>query len=599
MKRQPVFFFLVTLFCWLFLAPQICGANITCELSFARDGEHIIVANTLRIAPEYHAYAHEPGDTGRPATLTLSLVAIPQAQNIPVYYPVGQKQQDYYDPTSTVFVYKGNTILFARFPQESQGKAYTGTLNLLLCSQRQCLPLSLPLNGNVPTTIPDITEVSWADLWYRTEQTGKPDKDTAKTVSNSATSGEIPALHPRYDDTNMEIHSIWQALLFGLLAGLLLNLMPCVLPVITLKASALLSHDIRDNEFRTLRLQNASFSAGVLCFFTILAIALGTSGALWGQVFQNPIAVLCFLLILFILALSLFGVFNLPVIDLKIVHETQHPLVRAFLTGLLATLLATPCSGPFLGGVLAWSYTQPLSVMVIIFWAIGLGMAIPYLALACFPSIGRCFPKPGPWLTYFEKIMAFLLLASALYLFSLLPEKMYFPTLCMLLPVAGSLWLYGHVSTLAVRHSLRHITAIACFIIMAGGIFLLTRPHESETTLWQEYSPQQFASMLGRQAMFLEFTADWCPNCKFLEKTVLTPERLKIWHEDYGVTFVKVDISAPDAPGQTLLEQLGSKSIPLAALFPTETQAQQPLVIRDVYGASRLEKALQIVFGGQ
>ena len=373
--------------------------------------------------------------------------------------------------------------------------------------------------------------------------------------------------------------------------------MPCVLPVITLKASTVLACRSNNKELHELRKQNAFFSAGIILFFTVLAIGIGTSGALWGQLFQSHIVVLCLLFVIFSLALSMLGVFNLPVIDLKILHDTPHPYVRAFLTGILATMLATPCSGPFLGGVLAWSYAQPLLLTVVIFWAIGLGMASPYIVLAIFPALGGFFPKPGPWLFYLEKFMAFLLFASALYLLSLLPEDLYISSLFILLLEAASCWLYGHLSTLTLPRTVLRATGMLCLAIIAGGIYGIAHPRLQETVPWQEYSPQMFSDMLGRQAMFLEFTAEWCPNCKFLEKTVLTPDILKIWYQNYGVKFIKVDISASDAPGFALLQQLGSKSIPLTALFPSGDHAQTPLVIRDVYGQNRLQKALAHVFG--
>ncbi len=146
---------------------------------------------------------------------------------------------------------------------------------------------------------------------------------------------------------------------------------------------------------------------------------LGVTGSAWGALFQNKWLVLSVAAIILALSLSLFGLFHLPVIDLKFGSKNNNPHVQAFFTGNLTTLLATPCSGPFLGGVLSWALIQGPVVIATVFISIGIGMALPYLLLALNPGLSRFLPKSGPWIEFVEKGIAFFLIATAFYLVSI------------------------------------------------------------------------------------------------------------------------------------------------------------------------------------
>lgn len=191
------------------------------------------------------------------------------------------------------------------------------------------------------------------------------------------------------------MQGLGKALLFGLLAGLILNVMPCVLPVLTLKISTLLAAEGEEKERkRAFREHNILFSAGILTWFAALALLFGLAGMAWGQLFQNSAVVFVMLLLVFALGLSMFDVFHLPVLDLRVGGSHANPRLNAYSTGLLATLLATPCSGPLLGGVLGWSLMQSLPVLMTVFLATGLGMALRYLLMAWKPSLANALPRP-------------------------------------------------------------------------------------------------------------------------------------------------------------------------------------------------------------
>lgn len=629
---------------FLWAMPQRAAAeNLSVRLEFARDGENIVAAARLIIPQGYHAYAHEAGDAGRPTRLDFALEGGPM---LPVWYPAGAMQRDYYDPDATVFVYEDEVSLFSLLPGQAEGKAYTAALSLLLCSRRNCLPVNQSFTGIVPRDLPALESMPWVGLWQKLKDSepvlsglpsapenpqtppappdarlvpplgaGLPeaaDADLAGANALPAWTGNAQApghaqapasfdvqLTPRYADASLEISSLGKALLVGILAGLLLNAMPCVLPVLTFKISGLLLMGGGEKQgLRRFREHNLCFAAGVMTLFTGLALVLGLADLMWGQLYQNQSVLLIMLLIVFLMGLSMLGVFTLPVIDLKPGAHCKNPRLQSYLTGLVSTFLATPCSGPLLGGVLGWAFTQPLLILMVVFWAVGLGMALPYIAFSIWPDMARILPRPGAWMQTFERIVGFFLLGTALYLLSILPVEKHMQVLSVLLLVSLCAWLWGRYCSMDAPPLRRRLAGLAGLALLLAAGFWVLRP-VAPLPQWRDFSPEYFTAQLGKKPMLLEFTADWCPNCKFLEATVLTDERLRDWQARYGMELVRVDLTNADAYAQALLQALGSKSIPLTALFPPGDGASSPLVLRDVYGVQSLERAMSESFGGQ
>ncbi|MDR2743870.1 MAG: thioredoxin family protein [Desulfovibrio sp.] len=592
-------------------APVMAGSpTLPVNVDFARDGEHIIAAVFVGIPPGYHAYAHVPGDSGRPALLDFSSAG---ERSLPVFYPSGAMQRDYYDVNATVFVYEGMTTFFIDLPSGKAGMPYILDISLLLCSAKNCLPVSRRLDGFVPGLPQAMENMSWRGQWRAiapaTPQPARNDAEQAgsgppgeiipREDGNSSGEGNFAVrLTPKYADANLEISGLAKALLVGILAGLLLNAMPCVLPVLVLKVGGFLmmpgAAAGRDG-LRRLREHNLCFVAGVMTLFTALALVLGLADLMWGQLYQNQTILLILLVVVFLLGLSMLGVFTLPVVDFKFAAKIHKPRLQFYLTGLLSTFLATPCSGPLLGGVLGWAFTQTLPVLVLVFWSIGLGMSLPYLLLCIRPDMVRILPKPGPWMLLFERIVGFLLLGTTVYLFSILPANKYPQVLCALLLMAFCAWLWGQRSggTAAAPH--RAAADTICLVVLAIAAFVVLQP-ATPPPQWRAFTPEYFSTQLGKKNMLLEFTASWCPNCKFLESAVLTDERLRGWQRRYDMEFIRVDITNDNPCAPRLLEELGSKSIPLTALFPTGENASSPLVLRDMYTVRHIEKSMDRIF---
>ena len=471
---------------------------VSVQPHFAEGPDGIVMAVEMAFPQGYHAYAHESGDAGRPTTLSIRL---DDGSGLPVWYPQGFMQRDLFDPDATVYVYESPTTLFVLLPHEARHRGFEAVLSMLLCSSRNCLPVSQTISGQVPDTLPGLEEAPWKARWeelrrlppvlskgsapvsglpFAMDEGGAgglsavtdPAQDPLAALQEEDGEKPLPPpdgfaleLTPQYTDGSVEISGFGMALAVGILAGLLLNAMPCVLPVLTFKISGLLLMGGRGDKesLRRFREHNLFFSAGIMTLFTLLALVLGAADMIWGQLYQQQSLLLGLVMLVFLMGLSMLGVFTLPVIDLKAGANSKNPRLQPYLTGLVSTFLATPCSGPLLGGVLGWAFTQPLLVLMVVFWAVGLGMALPYILFSIWPQLARILPRPGNWMKIFERVLGFCLLGTALYLLSILPVEKHMQVLCVLLVLVAA--------------------AVAVFITCAAQVkayaFLETEPFET------------------------------------------------------------------------------------------------------------------------
>jgi len=552
---------------------------------------------TLTPEPGWYFYANDPGAMGQPTRLAASLAGGP-APFAPLY-PAGREKPDPFGSGEMVRVYDGPARLFLPLPPGASRADLAA--ELLLCSAQSCLPARLTAAVALPADLASLPPARSAPWWPEVARAlpGRPaPAEEAAPVPQAGTETQAafaPDFSPRFHQQGLEVAGLAKAAMLAFLAGLLLNLMPCVLPVASLKLKGLLSGCGMDGHadpvgcFRTF---NLFFALGVISWFVALAVLLASLELAWGQIFQSQGTVLALAVLVFALALSLFGVFTLPVIDLKAPVSGRSSRGAAFFSGCLATLLATPCSGPFLGGVLAWTLTQPAVVVAAVFACIGLGMASPYLVMCVRPQMLFIFNLPGSWTLFVERLAGFFLAATAVYLLNTLPAWSLGRAMVLLLLTAFAAWVWGSWTSLSrpLWHRLG-VRAAALAVVVAGWSWAAHPPLPDVS--WEPFEPAAFTEAVGAQPVLADFTADWCPNCKFLEFSVLTEENLARWKRRYGMRFVKVDLTRENPAAQALLEAMGSRSIPVVALFPAGEKSREPLVLRDLFTLRTLESAME------
>jgi thiol:disulfide interchange protein DsbD len=384
---------------------------------------------------------------------------------------------------------------------------------------------------------------------------------------------------------------------FAFIGGLILNLMPCVLPVLSLKVFSLMKH--AGENPRVAWIQGVAFTAGVVLSFWVLAgllLALRAAGNQlgWGFQMQSPGFVLALIFLFFLLGLNLFGVFefgaSLVGLDAK---ATSHlgGMASSFGNGALATVAATPCTAPFMGSALGFAAQQPPLISLLIFTFLALGMATPYLLLTIFPGALRFVPKPGAWMEAFKQFMGFLLMATVIflvYVFGALTEENQVPWLLLdLLLVALAAWIYGSWATPMRRPVIRAAAMILAFgwlvfAICWGVMLAKAAPAHGPapaTDGWQPWTQAAVDDALAKgQPVFVDFTAAWCANCKVNEAFALGSDSVKKAFAERNVALFRADWSRANADISNALRRYNRDGVPLYLLYsPKHRDAPQVL----------------------
>ena len=395
--------------------------------------------------------------------------------------------------------------------------------------------------------------------------------------------------------------SLWGYLLMAVIGGLILNLMPCVLPVISLKALSLVSQG--GEEPRRVRQLGLAFSAGVVLTFLVLAAlvtALKAGGEQigWGFQFQSPGFVLLLTGLVFVLALSLFGLvtIRLPGSVGALGGAAQgEGLGHSFFNGVLATVLATPCTAPFLGTALGFAFSQPAPVVFAVFAAIGAGLSLPYLALAWQPRWIRFLPRPGGWMERFKQAMGFLLMATVLWLLWVVGKQLGMEavvwTCAFLLSLALGAWIVGTWIDLRTSTIRRRAAWAASLVIALGGYSLFLHPLLAspagsgaplEAEGWEKFDVQRLESLLAQNRhLFIDFTAEWCWTCKVNERVVLSDPDVRDRFEELDVVLVKADWTNRNPEITRMLSAFGRSGVPLYVIFPAG-RPREPIVLPEV-----------------
>jgi thiol:disulfide interchange protein DsbD len=567
-------------------------------------GQVLTVALRLDQEAGWHTYWRDPGDAGLATAVQWSLPAGVTAG--PLLWP---KPVVFKDPGGLIgYGYRKRAVL----PVEIRIPADYASERLVLKAQANwlvCKDVCIPGDAGVSLVLARLTPnppSAHAELFERLRPTlGQP--PDGYRPSEAAADASVPPVQPaltrvpaaeldRFEGARipapdvapswpLSSPSLLQVLLLACLGGLILNLMPCVLPVLSLKA---LSFVEQSGQSRSEGLRHGlAFAAGVLLSFwalaaLVLVLKRGGEAVGWGFQFQEPGFILFMAGVVLVFALNLFGLFEvwLPgsVMQSLSGAVAGKGLAGSFGHGLVMTLLATPCTAPFLGTALGFAFAASGPVLLAVFTAVALGLAAPFTLLAAAPGLRSWLPRPGPWMLVFKQAMGFLLLGTLVWLLWLLGKQVGVDAqawaLLWLLGLALLLWLWARLAS-AERVSGRGYWAAVLLLAFLGGTAWLgpkvLRPAPSAERAdpgadWQAWAPglAEDAAAAGK-TVFVDFTADWCWTCKVNEKAVLNHPEVKAALQ--GVLKLKADWTRKDAAITAALKAHGRSGVPLYVLY--------------------------------
>ena len=384
------------------------------------------------------------------------------------------------------------------------------------------------------------------------------------------------------------------AIVFALLGGMLLNLMPCVFPVLSVKVLALLQHGGGSADVARSRRHGLAFGLGVLLSFWILAgmlIALRAGGERlgWGFQLQSPLVVALLALMMFALALNLSGVFEIGLSLTRLGGAgSGGNYADSLLTGGLAVLVAAPCTAPFMGAALGFALVQPAAIGLLVFTALGIGLALPFVLLASSPQLLRFLPRPGAWLETLKQLLAFPLYATAVWLLWVLGQQagvnaIALVLLAMIVFGLGA-WAWAHgvrrgtAPTRAVGGALMLFAVAASLIAtrIAAAPATATTSTSSGTGVqdWQPWSAATVRELRAEgRPVFIDFTAAWCLSCQVNERVALRAASVSRAFTAANVALVRADWTSRDDAITQVLASFGRSGVPLYVFYPADQQA--------------------------
>jgi len=490
--------------------------------------------------------------------------------------------------------------------QRWQGGTWTATLPL--ADQRSASPTSLPLV--VALAEPDRqpgqpmawrTEAPVSGTWPaaaapRTEVSPALQAALAANAANAAASGASTALPPQPAGTFIV------ALLGALFGGLLLNLMPCVFPILAIKVLGFARQAGNRSAHRTAGL---AYTAGVMLSFLALGgamLALRAAGAQlgWGFQLQSPAVVAALAALFTLMGLNLVGVFEFGRAAPTSLCSAQarHPIANDFLSGVLAVVIASPCTAPFMGASLGFAIGLPAAQALLLFAALGLGLALPYLVAGFIPAVARLLPKPGPWMGTLRRLLAFPMFATVAWLVWVLGQQSGIDgagtLLALLVCLAAIVW----ALTLRGRTRLVIATVLVAFtaVLTAAigrNVLQPVEPARMASTAgqrWQPWSADRVAELTGAgQPVFIDFTAAWCVTCQYNKKATLADAQVLADFDSKKVAMLRADWTRRDPAITAALTSLGRSGVPLYVL---QAPGKPPVVLTEILGKDEVRAAL-------
>ncbi len=460
------------------------------------------------------------------------------------------------------------------------------------------LRLTIPLAEPINSTLTTLEGVLVSNQGWGRSHPGKAlavSAPVAYAQTSSVLSGgkESTSAEPKNSPQNPNELGLAIALLFAFIGGLILNLMPCVFPVLGIKVMTFVQH--AHGEQKRLKQQGLAFLGGVVVSFWVLAAllaALRAAGELigWGFQLQSPVFVTLLAVLFLLMALNLSGVFEFGMRLQSAAGSLQTESNRgnamdAFLSGVLATIIATPCTAPFMGAALGYTLSQPAFISFLVFTAVALGMATPVLALSMFPGWLRYLPKPGVWMDTFKQFMAFPLFATVAWLSWVLGSQQGNDGVGMLLfgmvIIAFGAWLYGRWQ---LEHPVRALIAAVSLLLVGAAIAWpnaapLAATRDSGMTnsadSWVPFSKEKVAELRAQgRAVFIDFTATWCITCQVNKRIALNQQEVLRRFEELQIVRMRADWTVKDPAITEALASFGRNGVPLYVFYPVGAKAQ-------------------------
>mgnify|MGYP005855639415 CR=1 FL=1 len=404
--------------------------------------------------------------------------------------------------------------------------------------------------------------------------------------------------------------SLLQAALLALLAGIILNLMPCVFPVLSIKILHLTQH--AQEPSARIRMHGLAYTAGILASFAVLAGVLyalraGGDEVGWGFQLQSPAMVAALAFVIFAFGLSLSGILPIGtsltrVGGSKLLQRTG--LSGSFFAGTLATVVATPCTAPFMGASIGYALTQPVIVGLTVFLSLGLGLALPFLVLAFVPGLQRMLPRPGRWMETLKQFLAFPLYGTAAWLIWVLSFQVG-PTglaaaLAGLVLIAFAAWAYGLVQGQSGRSALAFRGMATAAVVAVVAIAVTIRPDQSGGTTapapsaeagYEAFTQAKLDALLATgRPVFVNMTAAWCITCLVNERTALSSEAVREAFAGKNIAYLKGDWTNRNPEITRLLERFGRSGVPLYVLY---RRGQEPVVLPQILTQSLVLETIQ------
>jgi thiol:disulfide interchange protein len=617
------------------VASKRAVATVVTDTDAMRPGAPFRVALRLRMADGWHTYWKNPGDAGVPPELTIDGVT-ESAIDWPTPRRVAEGSVMTYAYTGevllpvTVTASTGAIKAHAQWlvckdicvPEEGDfsltlpiGTPGASAQAGLFAAHDRAVPRASPWaarispDGTLFVQGPELTTATVTDAWFIPDQPARIQDDAAQPLSVRGggftlalklahgfdASKDLSGVLSVRDRTGMQadvvvdavpgpppaaaLPPLGQILVFAFLGGLVLNLMPCVFPILAMKAVALARHAGRGSAHAV------SYTAGVLVTFVALAGALlaaraaGTAAG-WGFQFSSPVFVAGMTWLLFAVGLNLSGVFQVGggLAGAGNGLTERHGVAGSFFTGLLAVLVATPCTAPFMGVAVAAGLAAPPAVTVLVFMVMGLGLAAPYVALASIPGLARLMPRPGRWMEVLKQALAFPMYGAAAWLIWVVSQEAgpngVLGTAVGVVLVGFAGWVFGTTQASGVQprrfgQAAAVMSVLAALAVLSGISAVPVGASAEASANAEAFTPERLAALRAQgRPVFVNMTAAWCVTCLVNERVAIGTEQVRKAFAADDVTYLKGDWTRQDPAITAFLQQNGRDGVPLYVFFP-------------------------------